>query len=55
MRHSEDALWQEVTYLAYHLHWGLETLLDLEHRDRSRLLRQVARLNERAWEGLKVG
>ncbi len=37
-----------MTYLAYHLHWDLDPLLDLEHADRSRLLRLVADLNERA-------
>lgn len=41
-----------MTYLAYHLHWGLDDLLDLEHTDRGRLLEQVAGLNERAWEGV---
>jgi Family of unknown function (DUF6760) len=46
-------VWDEVTYLAYHLHWSFETLLDLEHRDRARLLEAVARLNERAWEEVR--
>lgn len=45
-----EELWGELTYLAYHLHWGLEALLDLEHADRDRLLRQVGELNERAWQ-----
>lgn len=53
IRYPTDALWQELTYLAYHLHWDLETLLDLEHADRSRLVRQVASLNERAWEAVR--
>jgi hypothetical protein len=43
-----DELWDEVAYLAYHVHWELDTLLDLEHGDRRRLVRQVAELNERA-------
>ena len=41
-----------MTYLAYHLHWDLDRLLDLEHGDRSRLVEQVAGLNERAWQGM---
>ena len=28
-RYPEGALWEEIGYLAYHLHWDLETLLDL--------------------------
>ncbi len=47
-----DEIWQEVAYLAYHLHWGLDPLLDLEHGDRIRLLEEVANLNERAWQGV---
>lgn len=48
MRYAEAAVWEEVSYLAYHLHWPLATLLDLEHHDRHRLLAHVADLNTRA-------
>ena len=50
-----DALWDEVVYLAYHLHWDLDRLLDLEHADRARLVAGVAHLNDRAWEALRHG
>jgi hypothetical protein len=49
-RYPTEALWQEVVYLAYHLHWSLDDLLDLEHSVRARLVRGVAALNSRAWE-----
>lgn len=45
-------MWEEITYLGYHLHWGLDALLDIEHRDRTRLVLGVADLNKRAWEGV---
>lgn len=48
-----DALWDEVAYLAYHLHWDLPSLLDLEHADRVRLVSLVADLNRRTWEGVR--
>ncbi|CAN5915789.1 hypothetical protein BH23ACT10_BH23ACT10_38070 [soil metagenome] len=48
MRYPTSDLWSEVGYLAYHLHWPLDDLLDLEHGDRTRLVTQVADLNERA-------
>jgi hypothetical protein len=48
-----DSLWDEVVYLAYHLHWDLNVLLDLEHADRARLISGVAELNDRAWEALR--
>jgi hypothetical protein len=55
MRYPTEALWQEIAYLAYHLHWDLDRLLDLEHTDRSRLVQAVASLNERAWEEVRSG
>jgi len=53
MRYPTDALWQEIAYLAYHLHWRLEDLLDLEHMDRIRMVRAVVSLNDRAWEAVR--
>ncbi|MCU1497450.1 MAG: hypothetical protein JWM47_1403 [Acidimicrobiales bacterium] len=55
MRYPADALWEEITYLAYHLHWDLDRLIDLEHADRSRLVKEVAALNERVWEAVRSG
>ena len=43
LRYPTDALWQEIAYLAYHLHWPLDDLLDLEHMDRVRMVRAVVR------------
>jgi hypothetical protein len=51
--YPETELWDEMAYLAYHLHWPLAELLDLEHRDRTRFVHRVADLNERAWERVR--
>ena len=40
-----DLLYEEVSYIAYHLHWPLEDLLDLEHADRRRYVQLIQRLN----------
>jgi hypothetical protein len=50
MLYPVEPLWQEVVYLAYHLHWSFDEILDLEHADRARLVRGVSSLNARAWE-----
>lgn len=50
-RYPAPELWHEVSYLAYHLHWPLDDLLDLEHTDRTRLVSEVAGLNQRALQG----
>ncbi len=52
-RYPVDALWQEIAYLAYHLNWSLDDLLDLEHMDRVRMIRAVVSLNQRAWEAAR--
>lgn len=51
--YPEPSLWSEIAYLAYHLHWDLDSLLDLQHPDRARLITLVADMNERAWEALR--
>jgi hypothetical protein len=40
-RPSPEDLFSETASLAYHLHWPLDTILDLEHRDRRRFLDEV--------------
>ena len=53
LRYPAEALWQEIAYLAYHLHWTVDDLLDMEHLDRVRMVRAVASLNDRAWEAAR--
>ncbi|MEV0038136.1 DUF6760 family protein [Streptomyces sp. NPDC056909] len=44
MTYAADLLYEEVAYLAYHFHWPLDQLLDLEHGERLRYVAQIARL-----------
>jgi hypothetical protein len=44
----ESRLHSEIAYLAYHLHWPLDELLDLEHPLRRTYVAEVATLNRRA-------
>lgn len=43
-----DTLYEEVSYLAYHLHWGLDAVLDLEHADRRRFVQLTRNLAAQA-------
>jgi hypothetical protein len=45
-RPSRDELLSETARLAYHLHWPLDTILDLEHGDRRRFLDEAEALAE---------
>ena len=40
-RPSSSECMAETARLAYHLHWPLDTILDLEHRDRRRFLAEA--------------
>jgi hypothetical protein len=40
-------LYEEVAYIAYHFHWSLDDILNLEHRQRQQWVREVANINRR--------
>jgi hypothetical protein len=40
-RPSAEQLLAEAARLAYHFHWQLDTILDLEHSDRRRFLAEA--------------
>jgi hypothetical protein len=43
-RPSPRTLYAEAARLAHVFHWQLDTILDLEHRDRRRFLQEADRL-----------
>jgi hypothetical protein len=49
--YAADRLHEEVAYVAYHLHWSLDDILDLEHPDRLRYVSEIARINTRISQG----
>ncbi len=46
MTYAADDLLEEVAYVAYHLHWGFQEILDLEHPDRHRMITSIGRFNQ---------
>lgn len=50
MTYAPDRLFEEVAYVAYHLHWSLEEILDLEHPLRQRFVEEIASINRRLAE-----
>jgi hypothetical protein len=38
-------LYEEVSYVAYHFHWPLDAILDLEHPLRQRFVEEIGRIN----------
>lgn len=48
MTYAPGRLHEEVAYIAYHFHWSLDGILDLEHRDRRQYVGHIADLVTRA-------
>jgi hypothetical protein len=42
---SPADLFAETAQLAHHFHWSLDSILDLEHRDRRRFLDEINALS----------
>ena len=50
MTYATDRLYQEVAYVAFHFHWGLGEILDLEHPVRRRFVEEIGSINRRLSE-----
>jgi hypothetical protein len=44
--YAAERLWEEVAYVAYYLHWPLDTILDLEHPVRARVISEVGKIHQ---------
>jgi hypothetical protein len=44
---AADRLWEEIVYIAYHLHWSLDSILELDHQTRARVINEIAGINIR--------
>ena len=51
MTYAADRLHEEVAYVAYHFHWSLDEILDMEHPDRRRYVAEIANINTRISQG----
>lgn len=47
MTYAADRIYAEVSYVAYHFHWPLAEILDMEHPQRLRYVREIAAINTR--------
>lgn len=50
-RPSPQQLFAEAAELAYHFHWPLEAILDLEHADRQRFIEEADAIHSRLHGG----
>jgi hypothetical protein len=50
MTYAADRLFDEVAYVAYYLHWPLDSILDLEHPIRRRFIDEIGSINRQREE-----
>jgi hypothetical protein len=43
--YGEERLFEELAYVAYHFHWPLDEIVDLEHPLRQRFVEEIAAIN----------
>ena len=51
MTYAANRLYEEVAYVAFHFHWSLDDILDLEHPVRRRFVEEIGRINNRLSKG----
>ena len=50
MTYATERLFEEVAYVAYHFHWPMDSILDLEHPLRQRFVEEIGKINRRIAE-----
>jgi hypothetical protein len=45
--YPSDRLHEEVAYIAYHVHWPYDQIMQFEHRERQRWVAEIGRINQR--------
>ena len=45
-----EQLYEEVAYIAYHFHWPLKDILEMEHRDRRQWAERITEINRKLTE-----
>lgn len=45
--YPQDRLYQEMAFLSYYLHWPLDEVMNLDHRERRRWCEEVSAINKR--------
>jgi len=47
MRYPSKALHEEVAFIAYHFHWALDDIMNLEHAERHRWVEEISKINRK--------
>lgn len=39
-------IYEEIAFIAYHFHWSHEEIVNMEHRERQRWVREISQINQ---------
>lgn len=53
MSYPLDRLTGEVAYIAYHFHWAIDDILQMEHQERHTWIREISEINRKINESSK--
>jgi hypothetical protein len=45
--YAPERLYQEIAYVAYHFHWSLDDIADMDHLMRRKFINEIATINRR--------
>ncbi|MFA5267467.1 MAG: DUF6760 family protein [Methanoregula sp.] len=43
--YPSDRLYEEVAFIAYHFHWSHDEIMAMDHRERTRWVDEISRIN----------
>lgn len=46
MSYPLERIYQEVAYIAYHFHWSLDEVLEMEHKERQIWVKEISEINK---------
>jgi hypothetical protein len=47
-------LWEEIVYIGYYLHWSFDSILELDHATRAKVINEIGRINALLNAGVPV-
>ena len=53
MGYPLEQLFEEVAFIAYHFHWGMDDILTMEHKERHMWIKEISEINKRINEASK--
>ncbi len=42
-----DRLYEEVAFIAYHFHWSFEEILNMDHGERQKWVKEISKINRK--------